>query len=231
MKPSLAVLFFFTAFTTAFSSSSVSLAEEVVKKYDNRNQDIDATAAASRAVPSRNLESIHTTSKAGKSSAYCPPEPTQDVECGKTYINSTVILGENLICNENITQADGSRNAALTLTGGNAVLDCRGYTISQTTVNINGTDTGSTAALDCDIFPSSADREETKRKCGIFYIFGVYLKDGASMKHCNIQQFYTGVRMDNGGGIEGSDFSLNKKALEVVNFPDAANTVSKVAHR
>ncbi len=122
----------------------------------DNHHDIDAAAAAAAAATSRasrNLDSIHTssTSKSSKSSSYCPPEPTDDVECGNTYTSGTVILGQNLLCNENITEADGSSNAVLTLSGENTTLDCQGYTISQTTVNIDGTDTGSGAALDCDI--------------------------------------------------------------------------------
>src|SRR5210317_1770993 len=127
MKPSLAVQFLSTAFTATavVSSSSVSVAEEAAKKYDN-HRDADA-AAASRAVPVRNLES---TSKAGKSSVSCPPKPTPDVQCGNTYINSTVILGQNLICTEG---HDGSSGYVLTLKGKKALLDCKGYTISQNT--------------------------------------------------------------------------------------------------
>src|SRR5210317_722103 len=160
MKPSLAVQFLSTAFTATavVSSSSVvlSVAEEVAKKYDNhRDADVDA-AAASHAVPVRNLES---TSKAGKSSAYCPPKPTQDVQCGTTYTDSTVILGQNLIC----TEGDGAE-AALILKGKKALLDCQGYTISQNT-------NSSSAALDCPQFG----------QCGLFYDFGVILVDGATM--------------------------------------------------
>src|SRR5210317_2264242 len=127
MKFSLAAQFLSPAFAAAIASpSSVSVAEELAKKYDN-HRDIHA-AAASRAVPSpsRNLDSIHTTSKSSKSSSVsCPPEPTPDVQCGSTYVDSTVILGENLSCNGNITQADESNNAVLLLKGEKALLDCK----------------------------------------------------------------------------------------------------------
>ena len=210
MKFSLAVQFISTVFSATFaSSSSVSLAEAAAKKYDN-HRGIDA-AATSRAVPSRDLVSIHTTSKSSKSSVSCPPQPTPDVQCGNTYVNSTVILGENLICTEG---RDGSFTV-LTLTGENAVLDCRGFTISQET-------NSSAAALDC---PSQFETKE----CGLFYEYGVILEDGASIKNCNIQKFYVGSLILNEGEIKDSEFSLNREGVNIDNF--AANTVSKVADR
>ena len=141
-----------------------------------------------------------------------------------------VTLGGNLLCNGNITQADGSRSAALTLSGKDAVVDCQGYTISQTTVNIDGIDTGSAAAVDCDIFPgNSTERLRMKQTCGLYFQFGVILEDGARMVNCNIQKFYLGGDVRDGGQIEDSEFSLNWLGVEISN--DAANTVSKVVNR
>ncbi len=151
------------------------------------------------------------------------PDPTPGVECGDVYTNTTVILGENLICEGNITEADDSRNFALKLSGKHAVLNCQGHTVSQVTES-------SAAALDCPNFPGNSTlREKMKKECGLLYQFGIYLEDGASMKDCNVQKFYVGGRMDNGGKIEGSEFSLNREGVQISNF--AANTVSKVTHR
>jgi hypothetical protein len=154
------------------------VAEELAKKYDNRN---DNAAATSRTVPSRNLDSIHTTSKSSKSSSStCPPEPTTDVQCGNVYNNTAgdnavVTLDQNLLCDGNITEADGIRNAALTLVGKDAVLDCQGYTVSQVTDS-------SAAALDCSIeLINPTEVMRMKKECGFFYIFGVRLIDGASL--------------------------------------------------
>ncbi len=246
MKPSLAVQFLSTVFiATAVSSSSASsvAAEALAKKYDNRNADIDAAAAAaaSRAVPnpSRNLDSIHasSTSKSSKVSDYCPPEPTKNVQCGNIY-NSTatgeevvVTLGQNLLCNENITEADNSTNAALTLAGEKALLNCQGYSISQTTVNIDGIDKGSAAARDCNYsIRNGTERMIMKQECGLFYEWGVILTDGARMVNCNIQKFFFGAGIRNGGEIVDSEFNLNRRGVQILNN-DAANTVSKVANR
>ena len=203
MKFSLAVQFLSTAFIV--SPSSLSVAEALAKKkYDNRD---DAASAASRAVPSRDLVSIiDTASKSSKSSSpYCPPEPTPDVQCGNTYTDSTVILGQNLIC----TEGDGS-GAAVTLKGKKGKLDCRGYTISQNT-------NSSAAAMD--------DTE------ALFYEVGVRLVDGASMVNCNVQKFSIGGRIDQGGVIKDSEFSLNDKGVQILNYEDAVNTMSKVTNR
>ena len=210
------------------------MAEAAAKKYDTHRDDIDAAAAAAAATSraSRNLDSIDTTStststsKSSKSSVSCPPEPTPDVQCGNTYVNSTVILDQNLLCDGNITEADGSLNAALTLSGEDAVLNCQGYTISQET------DKGSAAAMDCDIFAPAGNATailEMKKGCDLFYVAGVRLLDGAKMKNCNIQKFYIGGDMVDGGVIEDSEFSLNWKGVQITNR--AANTVSKIANR
>ena len=167
------------------------------------------------------------TTKDGKSS--CPLEPTTGVECGNVYDSTAgdeavVILGRNLLCDENITEADGSRNGALTLIGKGAVLDCQGYTISQTT------DKGSAAALDCDILPfTNTARLRMKQECGLFYEAGVILKDGATMRNCNIEKFWGGAGILDGGEIQDSEFSLNRRGVEILSF--AANTVSKISNR
>ena len=109
-------------------------------------------------------------------------------------------------------------------------VDCQGYTISQTTVNIDGI-SSSAAAVDCDIFPGNSTTEllRLKQECGLFYLVGVKLEDGASMVNCNIQKFWTGGAIINGGKIEDSDFSLNRRAVQIPNR--AANTVSTVVNR
>jgi hypothetical protein len=172
------------------------------------------------------------TTKAGKSS--CPLEPTPGVQCGNVY-NSTagdeavVILGQNLLCDDDTALADGSPNGALTLIGKGAVLDCQGYTISQTTIDATGIDKGSAAAFDCGIFPKPADIQWMKKECGLFNVYGVILEDGAIMRNCNIEKFWAGSVIVNGGKIENSGFSLNRRGVEIANF--AANTVSKISNR
>ncbi len=70
------------------------------------------------------------------------------------------------------------------------------------------------------------------QECGLYYVAGVRLLDGAKMKNCNIQKFFVAGSILNGGKIEDSEFSLNTRGVEIAVFgAAAANTVSKVANR
>ena len=91
-----------------------------------------STPSVANAVPWKNKGSL----KGGKNNAdddNCPIIDT--VECGETYTEGIITLGQDLICNENITGVDKSSNAPITLDGP-VVLDCNGHTISQVTESI-----------------------------------------------------------------------------------------------
>ena len=183
-----------------------------------------AAAALLLSIATSYSSAFDSKSKSSKSKAEdCPPVPN-NVTCGATYENAGVItLGGHLVCNGNITLADGSRNAALTVSG-NTVLDCQGNSISQVTKS-----TG--AAVDCDVFPSnSAQTELMKRECGLFYEWGIIVKDGATVKNCIFRQFYGGISMENGGTIQNSEVSLNRRGMQVLNTLSNA-TQSKVVSR
>ncbi len=81
-----------------------------------------------------------------------------------------------------------------------------------------------------DIFPGTdAERLRLKQECGLYFEFGVLLEDGARMVNCNIQKFLAGSDIVNGGKIQDSEFSLNRRAVQIPNR--AANTVSTVVNR
>ena len=150
----------------------------------------------------------------------CPPIDT--LECGETYEGGVFTLGQDLICNNgNITEADGSRNAAIHLNGTNTVLDCNGYTISQITPSVG-------SAADCT-FPAGTNRTLRKQACGLFYFFGIIVEGGATVRNCNVQQFYIGASIEGKGEIEDSDFTLNYRAVQVGTFP--SNGMAKVRRR
>ena len=183
-----------------------------------------AAAALLLSIATSYSSAFDSKSKSSKSKAEdCPPVPN-NVTCGATYNNSKVItLGGHLVCNGNITEADGSRNAALTVSG-NTVLDCQGNSISQVTKS-----TG--AAVDCDVFPSNSTQTELmKRECGLFYQWGIIVKDGATVKNCIIRQFWGGISMEEGGTIENSEVTLNRIGMQVLNTLSNA-TQSKVVSR
>ena len=185
-----------------------------------------AAAALLLSIATSYSSAFDSNSKSSKSKAEdCPPDP-DNVTCGATYENAGVItLGGHLVCNGNITLADGSRNAALTVSG-NTVLDCQGNSISQVTKS-----TG--AAVDCDVAPSRSNSTQTelmKRECGLFYEWGIIVKDGATVKNCIFRQFYGGISMEEGGTIENSEVSLNRRGMQVLNTLSNA-TQSKVVSR
>ena len=140
------------------------------------------------------------------------PLPTQAVTCGDVYSDSKVItLGRDVICPVNMTEVDGTRNAAITVRGEGTVLDCQGYSIIQVT-------NSSSAAKDCKLFPYKDNASEIKlmkETCGLSYVWGVSVENGATVKNCNIQQFWGGAVIKDGGSFEQSAFSLNRRGLEI----------------
>ena len=140
------------------------------------------------------------------------PLPTQEVTCGDVYSDGKVItLGRDVICPVNTTEVDGTRNAAITVRGEGTVLDCQGYSIIQAT-------NSSAAAVDCFVFPTEGNATQIKRMketCGLSYVWGVSVENGASVKNCNIQQFWGGAIIKDGGSFDNSAFSLNYRGLQI----------------
>ena len=130
--------------------------------------------------------------------------PDVAVECGKTYHEGVISLTEDLICNGNIPEADGSRNAAIILNGP-VTLDCNGHEISQTTPSVD-------SAVDCVY---NNNWRDTKQNCGLFYITGIFMSGGATVKNCNVQQFYVGADIYGQGIIEDSDINNNARGIQV----------------
>jgi len=152
------------------------------------------------------------------------PLPTQEVTCGDVYSDGEVItLGRDVICPVNTTEVDGTRNAAITVRGEGTVLDCQGYSIIQAT-------NSSAAAVDCFVFPTEGNATQIKRMketCGLSYVWGVSVENGASAKNCNIQQFWGGAIIKDGGSFEQSVFSLNYRGLEIISETHQSESESK----
>ena len=51
------------------------------------------------------------------------------------------------------------------------------------------------------------------------------------MMNCNIQKFWGGAGIEDGGKIEDSEFSLNWRGVQILNSGDNTDTVSKVVNR
>ena len=69
----------------------------------------------------------------------------------------------------------------------------------------------SASAYDCRVYPYE------KGACGLFYEFGFIAAEGATVKNCNVNKFYYGGTIANGGVVDSSDFSLNSNGLFVSN--------------
>ncbi|KAL7453464.1 hypothetical protein ACHAWC_006080 [Mediolabrus comicus] len=162
-------------------------------------------------------------SKSSKSNADDCPPPTQEVSCGSTFDSGEVItLAGDVFCEENITQAVGVRDAAITVRGEGTVVDCNGFSVRQKTDS-------SAAAVDCDVFPSEDNATQIllmKETCDLYFVWGIKVENGATAKNCNVQQFWGGVEILNGGSVENSQASLNFRGLQVENEND--NTYSNV---
>lgn len=159
-----------------------------------------------------------------------PNSPTSDIcpaattaECGGTYTDGVITLGQDLVCDEDPAEIDGSFNAAITLTGNNTILDCQGYTISQTTPSIG-------SAYECNRTLYDT-RLELKQACGLYYYNGIRINDGATVRNCNVQQFYIGSFLFSQGNIEDSDFTLNQRGVELDTFRGFFGGMGKVVRR
>ena len=142
-------------------------------------------------------------------------------ECGETYTEGIITLGQDLICNENITEVDNSLNAPITLDGP-VVLDCNGHTISQVTESIG-------SAVECvpsGTLPRGKRNLDIKQTCGLFYYNGIIVTGGATVRNCNIQKFYRGAVIYGEGSIEDSDINLNAIGMQISEL--APNGVAKV---
>ena len=150
--------------------------------------------------------------KAAKSS-FCEAEP--DIACGETFTNEKVDLSEDLICKGDVKTASNpelrSLNAAITLVGPKAVLDCKGHSVRQVLTR---------NAAECKVNPGrdvnpSVDRRNMKLKCDIFYQAGILLKDGATTLNCKAESFYDGILLLNGGKAKNSEAARNSEGIFV----------------
>ena len=141
----------------------------------------------------------------------CPAATT--AVCGSIYTDGVITLGQDLVCAGNINDVDDSLNAAITLNGPDTVLDCQGYTISQSMESIG-------SAVDCEVSGSASSVLQFKEICKAFFFAGIIVEGGATVRNCIVQQFAIGSFLPSGQGvIEDSDFTLNKRATQVQVFP------------
>jgi hypothetical protein len=124
--------------------------------------------------------------------------PTSVVQlCGESFTNQKVVLSNNLDC--------GSRDGgvqelcAVTLDGPGAEIDCQGNTLSQEATT-----------------PFYADGP---------YENGICLKNGATAINCNVQKFFDGIRVTEGGEVRSSFLTSNLRGIVAFFTKDSTLTI------
>ena len=179
---------------------------------------------------SRKLRSLEKRARARTKGKESKPDPFCDVpaiQCGQTFTNEKVVLTGDLTCTDDVNDATeqvlSTLNAAITLVGPDAVIDCKGHTVRQFS---------SGSAASCDKNPGrkrlnrSDRRKDMKLNCQIYFQVGIWLKDGATAKNCEAEQFYDGFLILNGGKVENSEAHWNKVGIFVQVRGDNDNGVT-----
>lgn len=161
--------------------------------------------------------------KAAKSS-FCEPEPEQVLTCGQTFTDEKVVLSDDLFCTDEVGGAPTgvlkSLNAAIKIEGPDAVIDCKGHTISQRS---------SKNAAFCDKKIVTRDeREDMKTECDLFYVYGIWLVDGATAINCKVEHFYYGIQITDGGEVKKkkSEVSGNRVGVSI---RDNSSSTTKIS--
>lgn len=154
------------------------------------------------------------------------------VECGGVYTDK-VSLNDDLGCDRWREIGDSTiqdSNCALTLEGPGAELDCNGYTVYQdlSTQDIPLPQVTQRARNCPNKLGSPEEIEAMKTECGMYYVAGVCLKNGASLKNCGIERYFHGVRVTNSAKIEHSTMTQNTIGLRVND--DQAGDKTKVSY-
>jgi len=189
-----------------------------------------AVVTATKGANRKEQQFVASLNAAGSSkSAKRPPPYCDAVTCGRRYTDK-VYLNDDLLCGGDVNVTNGTDpsleryNCAVTLEGPDAELDCDGYTIYETTSSDD-----SDSARNCDeTIGNNAEVKDMKQNCGMYYVRGVCLKGGATLKNCGVQKFYEGVFVQNSGTIKSSTMRLNKIGVGVTD--DQADDKTEISH-
>ena len=179
---------------------------------------------------SRKLRSLEKRARARTKGKESKPDPFCDVpaiQCGQTFTDK-VVLTEDLVCTDDVYDASEESlrtlNAAITLEGSKAVIDCKGHTVRQFSF---------ISAASCDKNPGrdlipNDRRKDMKEDCQIYFQVGIWLKDGATAKNCEAEHFYDGFLILNGGKVENSEAHANSEGIFVQDNKGVTSEVSEV---
>ena len=211
---------------------------------EDEDEDEDAALASLPTATSRTTNRSKRGGKAGKA-ASCVSEhdPVNDEEkfcaeeeiisCGATFTNEEVVLSDDLFCTDRYYDASEDElmalNAAITLSGPEASIDCKGHTIRQVTAGYFGSQCLNWLDPKDDPFEPSFLRSEMKTWCDLYYQAGILLTDGATAVNCNVENFVDGFLVINGGAVMSSKASENQNGVTVHDLTGSiATTVSNV---
>ena len=138
------------------------------------------------------------------------------IACGDTFTNEKVVMSNDLFCKDNVNDATDDElealNAAITVSGPDATIDCKGHSITQL---VSG-DVGSPCSRGAGSYEvASPIRKAMKEWCGIYYQAGIMLVDGAKAVNCDVGNFHDGFLILNGGEVKQSEASGNGKGVTV----------------
>ena len=136
------------------------------------------------------------------------PSPAPIDLCGESFTDR-LTLSRDLFCQDD--GGDEPQECAITLDGPEAELDCNGYKVYQAAPTAN-------SAVNCDAFVNieyDVDSIKVKQECGLTYIAGICLKNGAKAINCNVEQFFEGILVTDGGDgeVASSDVTSNRVGI------------------
>mmetsp|Transcript_23405 Transcript_23405/g.35469 ORF Transcript_23405/g.35469 Transcript_23405/m.35469 type:complete len:578 (+) Transcript_23405:101-1834(+) len=139
-------------------------------------------------------------------------ESEVQVQCGDV-VSWKVSLEENLVCDA----PDGVPNsdAALTLDGPGAVLKCKGFKIVQSEGDASTCEALNEYEGNLEAEPSKVKFIKGNEGCGLPFLYGVKLLNGAKAVGCDIENFLVGAYVGQ-GAKELSDVTVSNNRYGVV---------------
>eukprot|EP00984_Skeletonema_dohrnii_P027702 scaffold17338_cov88-Skeletonema_dohrnii-CCMP3373.AAC.3 len=154
------------------------------------------------------------------------------VECGDIFTDEEIVLTHDVFCANNYWNATQEEkeeldrvNAAITLSGPSASIDCNGYSVRQIWTAPVSPPPKHARARDCivsllgagsnDPFEPSPTRSYMRGFCSNYYQAGILLADGAKAINCKAEEFYDGFLIINGGELKKSEASGNTYGVAI----------------
>ena len=133
-----------------------------------------------------------------------PEPPITLTGCGESFTDQKVVLSDNLDCGPRDDDV-GRQLCAVILDGPQAELDCKDKTLSQV------------ASSQVASSPQYLDGP---------FSSGICLKNGAKAINCNVQRFYYGISVTDGGEVVNSNLGSNNDGIFAFTDTDTDATLT-----